>query len=261
MTTTDQFLFARKVFPESHAKIQRKIDISPAVGNDPVKICSVLGNDIKSSGSLMLGLGEDGLPLTFDLYDPAPGPLLVAGDSGCGKTLLLKTLVQASNLPAVGNIQFGVITHFPEEWTEQEVLPNCLGIWPAYHISVNEFVSRLIYWADILNGTRQLVLLLVDGFDLLTPSSFKILHELKWLFKNGPERHIWPVVSINPGRMAHLDTWLKYFPTRILGQIKRYQTGHLLIDNPDINLDVFEAGKQFGLSRPEGWLKFQLPVN
>jgi hypothetical protein len=260
MTTTDQFLFARQAYPEIPTELHQNKAIPLSDEKGLSKKSFVTSNTPLSTGSLVLGWGENGLPVTFDLYDPAPGPLLVAGDGGSGKTKLLKTLAQASNLQIAGDIQFGVITPFPEEWTEQEASPNSMGIWPAYHPAAMEFVSRLISWADNLQGTHQLVLLLVDGLDLLTAFGFKIQKEFQWLLKNGPERHVWPVVTINPGRLAHLDTWLDYFPTRILGQIKRSQTCHLLIDDPKINLAGFEAGKQFGFSRPDGWLKFRLPV-
>ncbi len=70
-----------------------------------------------SRGSLLLGLAEDGLPVLLDLYDPAPGPLLVAGDGGSGKTAFLQSLARATGLQDPGDIQFGVVTPFPEEWT------------------------------------------------------------------------------------------------------------------------------------------------
>jgi hypothetical protein len=76
---------------------------------------------------------------------------------------------------------------------------------------------------------------------------------------NGPQRQVWPVVTVNPGWLNRLETWLDYFQTRILGQVKRSQTARLLVGNPGINLIALQPGKQFGLSCPEGWLKFWLP--
>lgn len=260
MTATDQFLLAKPAFQAVPIDLHQKNDIPPARWNDPVNKRFGMSEAPRSSGSLGLGRGEDGLPLTMDLYDPAPGPLLVAGDGGSGKTILLKSLALASSLQSVGEIQFGVITPFPEEWTEQEAFPNCLGIWPAYHTAAIEFVSQLISWADVLHGTRQIVLLLVDGLDLLTACGFRIQQKFQWLLRNGPERHVWPVVTINPARTAHLESWLGYFPTRILSQIKHSETSRMLIEDPDIKLATFKAGKQFGISGPGGWLKFQLSV-
>ncbi len=259
MSTTDQFLFALQAYPEIKADLSR--DGSPLPVPAQISSPKTLAGQVATlpGGSILLGLAEDGLPLLLNLYDPAPGPLLVAGDGGSGKTAFLQSLAQASNLQNPGEVQFGVLTPFPEEWTEQGVSPNCLGIWPAYHPAACSFMSRLVSWAQVLPDIHQAVLVLFDGLDLLTASSFQIRHELRWLLMYGPERHVWPVVTVNPGRLARLETWLDYFQTRILGQVKRQQTARLLVDDPEINLAGLLPGRQFGLSRPEGWLKFWLP--
>jgi hypothetical protein len=144
------------------------------------------------------------LPLLLDLYDPAPGPLFVAGDGGSGKTAFLQSLAQASNLQNPGEVQFGVLTPFAEEWTALEILPNCMGIWPAYHAAACSFLSRLVSWTDGLPGSRQAMLILFDGLDLLIATGFQVRHDLRWLLMNGPQRQIWPVVTVNPGRLNAL---------------------------------------------------------
>jgi hypothetical protein len=47
---------------------------------------------------------------------------------------------------------------------------------------------------------------------------------------------------------------------RILGQVKRPQTARLLMGDSEIDLAALLPGTQFGLLRPEGWLKFCLPT-
>jgi hypothetical protein len=151
------------------------------------------------------------------------------------------------------------LTPFPEEWTALESLPNGLGIWPTYHPSAHSFMTQLVGWAEALPETRQAVLLLIDGLDLLTGSGFQSEQNLRWLLMYGPERQIWPVVTVNPGRLSHLQNWLEYFHTLILGKIKHAQNARLLLDNPKINLADLLPGIQFGLSQPDSWLKFLLP--
>lgn len=259
MSTTDQFLLGFQAYQEFKADLHKGKSALPI----PAQISSIktLAGQVATlpGGSILLGLAEDGLPLLLNLYDPAPGSLLVAGDGCCGKTAFLQFLAQASNFQNPGEIQFGVLTPFPEEWTALEVLPSCLGIWPVYHPAACSFLSRLVSWAQVLPDINQAVLILFDGLDLLTPGSFQIRHDLRWLLKYGPERHIWPVVTVNPGRLARLETWLDYFQTRILGQLKRQQTARLLVDDQGIDLAGLQSGSQFCLSRPEGWLKFWLP--
>jgi hypothetical protein len=259
MSTIDQFQLALQAYQEIQAELHQKETTLPDVEKVPAHDQAADRITPLPEGSLLLGLAEDGLPLMLDLYDPAPGPLLVAGDRGSGKTGLLKSLAQASDCKNPGDIQFGVITPFPEEWTEQEALPNCLGIWPACHPAATDFLSQMVSWADALPRSRQVVLVLVDGLDLLTAGEFRIQQDLRWLLMYGPERQVWPVVTVNPGHLTHPETWLDYFQTRILGQVKRQETARSLINDSETNLAVLEAGTQFGLSRPDGWLKFWFP--
>jgi energy-coupling factor transporter ATP-binding protein EcfA2 len=259
MFTIDQFLLSPHVNREFQIEIQEKRH-TPLINEKTLSHETVEDRSVHfSGGSLLLGLGEDGLPLMLDLYNSATGPLLVAGDRGSGKTALLKSLARVSDEQNPGEIQFGVITPFPEEWTEQEALSNCLGIWPAYHPAAKDFLKRLIGWADSPHVNHPVVLVLVDGLDLLAACDFQIQHELLWLLLYGPKRHIWPVVTVNPGRLSHLQTWIDYFKARILGQVKRPQTHRLLIKAPEINLATLEAGTQFCFSSPDGRWKFRLP--
>ena len=259
MTTTDQFLLALQAYQEIRTEIQQEETPLPLAQEPPEAGSPVKESVAFPDGSLLLGLAEDGLPVLLDLYDPAPGPLLVAGDGGSGKTAFLQSVARASNLQDPGDTQFGVLTPFPEEWNAVETLPNCLGIWPAYHTSSRNFLARLVSWAETLPETRQTLLLLVDGLDLLTSGGFKSQHDLRWLLMYGPERQIWPVVSVNPGRLAHLQVWLEYFSTRVLGQVKQSHTASLLSNNPDVNLVDLQATTQYYLSQPDGSLKFWLP--
>ena len=81
-------------------------------------------------------------------------------------------------------------------------------------------MRRLADWAEALPGTRQAILLLFDGFDLLSGRDFQSLHDLRWLLLYGPEHQVWPVVTVNPARLTRLDSWLDYFHTRLLGHVK-----------------------------------------
>jgi hypothetical protein len=214
-----------------------------------------------NGGLLKVGLDDNGFPLMLDLCDPGYGPLLVAGDGGSGKTAFLQSLARASDLQDPGEIQFAVLTLFPEEWKEQEILPNCMGIWPAYHPAAHTFLSHLVSWVENLPNSHQVMLLLFDGLDLLAACGFQIRQNLRWLLEHGPEHQIWPVVSVNPGRLNHLETWLDYFQTRILGHVDRSQTARILVNDLEIDLASLLPGQQFGLLRQEGWQKFWLPPN
>ncbi len=177
MTTSSQFLLALQAYREIQAELrQEQTPPSQPILDTNHDGLLALPAAIPG-GSLLLGMAEDSLPVLLDLYDPAPGPLLVAGDGGSGKTAFLQSLARASNLQDPGDIQFGVLTPFPEEWTSLEVLPQCLGIWPAFHPSASDFISQLVSWAQALPGTRQALMLLFDGFDLMAGGEFQSQHD------------------------------------------------------------------------------------
>ena len=258
MSVTDQFLMAMKAYQELRTEQQtgsKSMALVPQVLQPEVE--QPLGASLPQ-GSLLLGQAEDGLPILFNVYDPSSGPLLIAGDQGIGKTGFLKWLAHGSSILEPGDIQYGVVTPFPEEWNEDDS-PNGLGIWPAYHPSAQQFLAKLVHWAETLPRTRQAILLLVDGLDLLTLNGFNLQGELRWLLTQGPQRHIWPVVTTNPAHLSHRVSWLRYFHTRILGRVKHIHNARLLTDDPQIDLAGLLAGREFILSQPGDWLKFLLP--
>jgi len=259
MSTSDQFLIALQAYQEIQAELhqeQQPLPVSPETPN--VEVPATQPANLPS-GSLLLGMAEDGPPVLLNLYDPGPGPLLVAGDGGSGKTAFLKSLARVSNVQDPGDIQFGVLTPFPEEWTALENLPHCLGVWPAYHPSASDFMLQLVSWAEVLPETRQVVLLIFDGFDLITRSDFPSQHVLRWLLMYGPERHIWPVITVNPARLTRIQAWLEFFNTRVIGQVKQVYNARSLVEDPQINLGELLPGNQFGLFRSGHWSKFWLP--
>jgi hypothetical protein len=259
MSITDQFLPALQAYREIQAELRQAKQPQPE--SAPI----TPANDAEfqpaslPSGSLLLGLAEDGLPVLLDLYDPAPGPLLLAGDGGSGKTAFLQSLARLSNLSDPGDIQFSVLTPFPEEWTALETLPGCLGVWPAFHPSAAGFLSQLVGWADALPRTNQVIMLLFDGFDLMAGSDDPSQHDLRWLLANGPQHQVWPVLSVNPARLFRLRTILEGFRTRILGQVSHAHNARTLVEDPKLGLADLVPGKQFCLSQPGNWLKFWLP--
>ena len=91
--------------------------------------------------ALFLGVASDGLPVLLNLHDPVPGPILIAGDAGTGKTILLQIIAEAAGMMhQPEELQFGVLTSHPDEWSPLEDIPNNVGIFPLQHRSSEDFI-------------------------------------------------------------------------------------------------------------------------
>ncbi len=210
--------------------------------------------------ALLLGLAPDGLPVLLNLHDPHPGPLLVAADPGTGKTSLLQMIAQAAaEMHEVGDVQFGVITNYPDEWEHLAGVEHCVGIFPTYHDSAIDFLSSLSGWAHANKGSQQSILLLVDDLESMEHIDFDARQTLRWLLLRGPARRVWPVISMNAERTTQVDTWLEAFRTRIFGKVQDDRMAESLTGIPNATLKHLQSGLQFALREGNDWLKFWIP--
>ena len=210
--------------------------------------------------ALMLGVASDGLPVLLDLYDSAPCPILVVGDGNSGKTALLQLLAcTADLLQEPGDIQFGVVTNFPDEWESMEASAASMGIWLAYHSSAVQFLHDTVAWADGSTPGRQVQVLLLDNLASLVSASHETQEDLRWLLVRGPERRVWTVATLNAVRAMRLRSWLGLFRTHIFGFIHQPALTEALTGDPQAGLADLVPGLQFSLKQESGGLQFWLP--
>jgi hypothetical protein len=201
--------------------------------------------------SLFLGQAQDRLPVLLDLSDPRPGPILISGDTGAGKTRLLRTIARfLVYRHAPETTQYGVITSCPQEWNDLADIPQCVGIFPVQARSAGEFIRALALWTRMRRLHRQPVLLLVDGLEEFAELSSTARQDTETILVDGPANQIWPIVTIDPGRPASGGNWLKHFRTRVSG----YTASAGLAD-----LEALSRGMEFSLQARSGRIKFSLP--
>jgi len=248
---------------EALAELQPEIEAAQQA--KPVPAAPSLDDSLSELGplpreALLLGLASDGLPVLLNLHDPHPGPLLIAADPGTGKTALLHLIAQAAaDMHSPGDVQFGVITNYPDEWSHLAGLEQCVGIFPTYHDSAMDFLHSLSGWAHANKGGQQSVLLLVDDLESMEHLDFAARQTLRYLLLRGPSRKVWPFITLNVERASQVEAWLEGFRTRIFGQIQDERTAEQLSGIPGSTLQHLQAGLQFALREGNDWLKFWIP--
>jgi hypothetical protein len=216
--------------------------------------------DVPPRGALMLGVAADGLPVLLDLSDLAPFPMLVMGDRGSGKTALLQLLARSVDLlQEPGDIQFGVVTNFPEEWEGVAASASSLGVWPAYHRSAEQFVHDMVAGTGGGRSARQMQVLLFDDLAALVSANAGMQEDLRRLLALDPEQRVLTVATLNAVRALRLRPWLESFPMHIFGFIHQPALAETLTGDPQAGLAYLTPGQQFSFQQDSGWLQFWLP--
>jgi hypothetical protein len=209
--------------------------------------------------ALFMGVASDGLPVLLNLHDPVPGPILIAGDSGTGKTALLYTIAMAAGMMhQPQELQFGVLTSQPDEWNAFENIPNNVGTFSLHNQSSEDFILSLASWAHGNKTSRQSVLLLLDDLDVASNLDFDARQNLRWLLLRGPARRVWPIITLNPNRMESILLWLDLFHTRVFSNIRDARQAQQL-KAEQAELSSLNTGSQFALREGEHWIRFWIP--
>ncbi|HEX8990082.1 MAG TPA: NACHT domain-containing protein [Anaerolineales bacterium] len=209
--------------------------------------------------ALFLGVADDLLPVLLNLADPVPGPILITGDSGSGKTRLLQLIARAAALlHDPDDLRFAVIAEQPQEWDDLTSSPNCEGVLSFLEPLTANYLGSLVHWAHTNKHAREYVLLLIDGLEGLEADAS--LHQsLRWLLLRGPSRRIWPIVTLKATRASSVNQWLPSFRTRLCGHIAPDRDLAPITGSSSASFDGLEAGAQFAMREGKLWLPFRLP--
>lgn len=247
---------------EAYSEIKSELEL--ANQTKPIPAMPTLSEVLAEFGpmpaeALFLGVASDGLPVLLNLHDPVPGPLLIVGDAGAGKTALLQTIARAAGkMHQPQELQFGVLTNHPDEWSGLKDNPNNVGTFPIYSKASEDFILSLASWAHGNKTSRQSVLLLLDDLEATTNLDFDAIQNLRWLLLRGPARRVWPIITLSAQHIMHMEPWLEAFRTRILGNMR--DPDHIRkMDSKNADLTSLAGGSEFTLREGENWVRFWIP--
>lgn len=209
--------------------------------------------------ALFLGLAEDGLPVLLNLRDPVPGPLLIAGDAGSGKTALLKNIARAVDyVHRPSHVEYTILTERLVEWDGFERSSNCGGILSFQNRDTIGYITTLVEWGHKNKNDGQSLLLLIDGLEAIT--QINDLHQqLRWLLLRGPAHNIWPIITLNAQKSESVKIWLEAFRTRLFGRIQNERDAEILTGLRNFSFKDLLTGSQFAMREGNTWLPFWVP--
>lgn len=209
--------------------------------------------------TLLLGLAVDGFPVLLNLLDPAPGPILIAGDSNVGKTDFLKALAHyVVTAYQSREIQYGVITNRKYEWKDYFDYPHTIGVFSMSEKGTIDLIQAISLWIEMKKSNQQTVLLLIDGLEEYPYRNGALKQEFQKILFSGPEKNVWPIVTINLERIQGIGAWLDCFHTHVFGYTKNIS---VFSDSSFrfTRFDTLSSGIEFAMKEDAQWLRFQIP--
>lgn len=210
--------------------------------------------------ALFLGIASDGLPVLLNLHDPHPGPMLVIGEAGAGKTAFLQSIARSLVLTHTErDLQYGVVTPNLEEWQDLPRTNHRVGLFDVSQTGAQDLILSLASWAHSNRNTEQSVLILVDDLEAMAKMDRETLNHFRWLLLRGPARRVWPIITMNADRYGQVLAWIEIFRARIFGRVMNPKVAQALGGDKASALEQLESGVQFTLRENDGWLRFWLP--
>ena len=215
--------------------------------------------------SLLLGKCVDGLTFLLELGDPELGSILVACDSGCGKTHQLQVMVESAvRTHAPHELQVAVLTLNPLEWSRlnrsQKKYFQACSAW--YDPRSADIIESLTVLAEARReGERQGadILLILDDITAIEDLPMEAQVNLRWLMEYGPQSAIWVIGALDARQASSMQYWVEPFRTRIIGRVDSKQHLESLVLHLD-SLKHSVIPGEFQVWTGDDWLSYRLPL-
>ncbi len=190
------------------------------------------------SGSVLLGICDDGLPLLVDLYNPAPGSLLLVGDlEPANRNLLRIILASIGILHRPSEVELHLVTDRPEAYQGLLGVPGVIRVHSPYDRGLPELIGYFASRASQRQSGRQTSRVAVLGIEdietVVSQLSVERVGELSWLAASGPMEGSWVFAGLDASRYRGLDPVLfQAFRTRLVGSSRERKAAEYLSGLP-----------------------------
>lgn len=245
---------------------QVKPDFSDSVGI-PTDVPSLedllLSNGGQPMYTIILGLCDDGLPLTLNLTNPAPGSLLLAGDHESGKTRLLRSILSSvTMISPADQVLFFILTNNRHEYTDLAELDNCKKLLTYQDQAAARLIPDLFEESEKRRSkpSEAVVIVAVDELShyLQTLDSTSLSQFLR-LIKHGPRLGIWILASLTATELDQIDpVIIEAFRTHLIGYLSDPVQATFLARDATCPAQELSKGVQWLVPMSGYWVSFRI---
>jgi hypothetical protein len=215
--------------------------------------------------AIILGICDDGLPFVLDLTNPAPGALIILGDSGSGKERLLNAiLASAAFLNSEEEVVFNLLVTDREKFQDLAQFGHCKRMVLIDDNSSHELGEAIRELAVVTEARRRSrpappdVVLAIEDLDrCLQTIDDETFAQLYWLVKHGPRSRVWTIAALDARQSRQIEPrLLAAFRTRLIGSIEDADLGQYLTGGENLQIEASVEADQFYVPYGGSWVRF-----
>jgi hypothetical protein len=211
--------------------------------------------------TIFLGMCEDGVPLTLNLVNPAPGALLITADPESGKTRLLRSILfSATQINTADQVVFDIIATNPHEYTDLAELDHCQKLLAHRDREASSLIQELFSELEqrkLKPAETMIIFAIEDLIQLAHAIDDALLSKLYHLIKHGPRSGIWTIAVLSSKDVDQIDpNLLEAFRTHLLGYLADPVTATYLARDVNCPAQGLVKGSQFCASVAGDWFSF-----
>jgi hypothetical protein len=251
---------------ELPADTQMEASVASIPTQEAIQVIPSLQSVLSENGpfsphTIFLGMCEDGVPLTLNLENPAPGALLITADPEAGKTRLLRSILSSVTLiNEADQVVFYIFAANSHEYTDLAELDHCQKLIAHRDHEASRIIQELFSELEtrkLRPADTMIVFAIEDLFQLAQAVEGSLLSNLIHLIKHGPRSGIWPIATLSSKDVDQIDPNLQEaFRTHLLGFLADPVTATYLARDVNCPAQGLIKGSQFCASVAGDWFSF-----